>query len=67
MARLIMFQVKSAAIREFLRGSRTFKIFGITITIQHAHDNEYQVILPDKSEFLRLIDMGNNNVRLYEV
>ena len=34
-------------------------IFGITITIRHAHDNEYQVLLPDEDEIIRIVDRGN--------
>ena len=67
MAQAIMFTAKSEALRAFVRGRRTFRIFGITLTIEHAHHNEYQVLLPDRSEILRLIDHGCGNVSLYTV
>ena len=47
MARQIMVKAQNESLRAYLRGKRSFKLFGITLTIQHAHDNEYQVLLPD--------------------
>lgn len=67
MAQRIMFAAKSAALRAFVHGRRTFRFFNIELTIEHAHDNEYQVLLPDKSEILRLIDHGCGKIALYTV
>jgi hypothetical protein len=62
-----MFTAKSASLRAFVRGERTFRLFGITLTIQHAHDDEYQVLLPDMSEIFRIVDCGNGSAKLYVV
>lgn len=67
MAKKIMFTAKSEALRAFTCGYRTFRIFGITLTIENAHDNEYQVLLPDMCEIFRLVDHGNGRVQLYVV
>ena len=67
MAQGIMFTAKSASLRAFVRGERTFRLFGITLTIQHAHDDEYQVLLPDMSEIFRIVDYGNGSAKLYVV
>ena len=67
MAQKIMFTAKSESLRAFIGGRRSFRIFGITLTIEHAHSNQYQVLLPDKSEIFRLVDSGHGNVRLYVV
>ena len=67
MAQRIMFTAKSASLRAFVRGERTFRLFGITLTIQHAHDDEYQVLLPDMSEIVRIVDCGNGSAKLYVV
>lgn len=67
MAQRIMFTAKSASLRAFVRGERTFRLFGITLTIQHAHDDEYQVLLPDMSEIFRIVDCGNGCAKLYVV
>ena len=40
MAKIMLIQVRNQALRTFLAGKRSFRIFGITITIRHAHDNE---------------------------
>ena len=67
MGHTYMFVAKSRALRAFLRGHRSFGIANITLTIEHAHDNEYQVLLPDRSEILRLIDHGCGSVSLFTV
>ncbi len=67
MAKKIMFTAKSEALRAFTRGYRSFSIFGVTLTIQNAHDNEYQVLLPDMCEIFRLVDHGDGHVKLYVV
>ena len=67
MAKQIMVKAQTESLRAYLRGKRSFKLFGITLTIQHAHDNEYQVLLPDLSEIFRLQDCGGGDVRLYVV
>lgn len=67
MAQKIMFAAKSESLRAFLHGRRSFHIFGITLTIEHAHSNQYQVLLPDRSEIFRLIDHGHGDVRLLVV
>ena len=58
MAAMIMFKAKTATLRAFIDGKREIHLFGITLEIRHAHDNEYQVILPDMSEIFRIYD-GN--------
>ena len=67
MARKIMFTAKNESVRAFVHGKRSFRIFGITLTIEHAHDNEYQVLLPDRAEIFRIVDRGNGSVKLYVV
>lgn len=67
MAQRIMFTAKSASLRAFIRGEFSFRLFGITLTIQHAHDDEYQVLLPDMSEIFRIVDCGNGSAKLYVV
>lgn len=56
MPRYLMNQLKSEALSMFRRGKYSFKLFGLTFTIAHIHHNEFQVLLPDKSEVLRLIE-----------
>ena len=67
MAKQIMFKAQNESLRAYLRGKRSFKFFGNTLTIQHAHDNEYQVLLPVLCEIFRLQDCGSGDVRLYVV
>lgn len=67
MAKHIMFTAKSAALRAFVRGQRSFSIFGITLTIEHAHSNQYRVLLPDSDEIFRLVAHHNGAISLYEV
>ena len=67
MAKRIMFKAQNESLRAYLRGKRSFKFFGITLTIQHAHDHEKQVLLPDLCEIFRLQDCGSGDVRLYVV
>lgn len=67
MAQKIMFKAKSESLRAFICGKRSLRIFGITLTIEHAHSNQYQVLLPDRNEIFRLVDGGNGDVRLYVV
>lgn len=59
--------VRKRIIRGFLRGLRSITAYDITITIEHAHDNEWQILLPDKREFLRLIRSTTGRIELYEV
>ena len=65
MARQIMVKAQNESLRAYLRGKRSFKLFGITLTIQHAHDNEYQVLLPDEDEIIRIVDRGNGRLRAF--
>ena len=67
MAKIMLIQVRNRALRTFIAGKCSFTIFGITITIQHAHDNEYQVLLPDSSEIIRIVDRGNGQLRAFVV
>ena len=67
MARIMLIQVRNQALRTFIAGKRSFRIFGITITIRHAHDNEYQVLLPDEDEIIRIVDRGNGRLRAFVV
>ena len=67
MAQIIMFTAKSESLRAYIGGRRTFSIFGITLTIEHAHSNQYQVLLPDRNEIFRLVDLGQGDVRLLVV
>ena len=60
MAKQIMFKAQNESLRAYLRGKRSFKFFGVTLTIQHAHDNEYQVLLPDLSEIFRQLAGGKH-------
>ncbi len=67
MAKEIMFNCKSAALRTFISGKREFAIYGITLTIQYVHDNQYQVLLPSKEEVFRIVDGGVGRVQLFVV
>ena len=67
MAKLMMIQVRNSALRAFIAGMRSFTAFGITITIRHAHSNEYQVLLPDEDEIIRIVDRGNGRLRAFVV
>ena len=67
MAKRLLVTVRNESIRTYLNGRRELKIFGIVIRIQHAHSNQYQVILPDGSEIFRIVDHGNRNVAVYTV
>ena len=65
MAKIMLIQVRNQALRAFIAGKKSFRIFGITITIRHAHDNEYQVLLPDEDEIIRIVDRGNGRLRAF--
>lgn len=67
MAKHIFITVRNESIRTYLNGKRELHIFGITIRIQHAHSNQFQVILPDGSEIFRIVDKGNRKLAVYTV
>ena len=67
MAKQILITVRNESIRTYLNGKRELKIFGILIRIEHAHSNQYQVLLPDGSEIFRLVDHGDRKVAAYTV
>ena len=67
MARQLLFTVRNRSIQAYLSGRESLRIFGITIRIRNAHDNEYQVILPDESEIFRIVDHGNRRLTVYTV
>ena len=67
MAKHIFFTVRNEAIRAYLEGKSEIRIFGIVIRIQHAHSNQYQVILPDGGEIIRIVDHGNRKLAVYTV
>ena len=67
MAKHIFIAVRNVSIRAYLNGKRELHIFGITIRIQHAHSNQFQVILPDGSEIFRIVDKGNHKLAVYTV
>lgn len=67
MAKRLLITVRNEAIRAYLNGRNELRIFGITIRIQHAHSNQYQVILPDGSEIFRIVDNGNQKLAVYTV
>lgn len=67
MAQKIMFKAKSESLQAFVNGKRSFTIFGVTLTIEHAHSNQYQVLLPDRNEIFRLVDLGSGRVGLFVV
>lgn len=67
MAKHIFITVRNESIRAYLNGNRELHIFGITIRIQHAHSNQFQVILPDGSEIFRIVDKGNHKLAVYTV
>ena len=67
MAKSMLITVRNRAIQAYLNGKREIQIFGITIQIQHAHTNQYQVILPDGSEIFRIVDQGNRKLQVYTV
>lgn len=67
MARYLLLTVRKESIRTFLSGKRELHIFGIVIRIQHAHTNQYQVLLPNNSEIFRIVDKGNRRLTVYTV
>ena len=67
MAKRLLITVRNEAIRAYLNGKRELHIFGITIRIEHAHSNQFQVILPDGSEIFRIVDKGNRKLAVYTV
>lgn len=67
MAKRLLFAVRNRSIQAYLNGRESLQIFGITIRIRHAHDNEYQVILPDESEIFRIVDHGCRKLSVYTV
>ena len=67
MAQRMLITVRNRAIQAYFNGKREIRIFGITIQIQHAHTNQYQVILPDGSEIFRIVDKGNRRLQVYTV
>lgn len=67
MAKHIFITVRNESIRAYLNGKRELHIFGIVIRIQHAHTNQYQVVLPDGSEIFRIVDKGNRRLAVYTV
>lgn len=48
-------QVIRAVLRAFRLGASECRIFGIVLRIQHAHHEDYQVILPNGEELCRLV------------
>ena len=67
MAKRLLITVRTEAVRAYLNGKTELRIFGITIHIQHAHSNQYQVILPDGSEIFRIIDRGNRELSVLTI
>ena len=67
MAQRMLITVRNRAIQAYLNGKQEIRILGITIQIQHAHTNQYQVILPDGSEIFRIVDQGNRRLQVYTV
>ncbi|MBQ3476581.1 MAG: hypothetical protein IJH25_00215 [Clostridia bacterium] len=67
MAKIMLIQVRNQALRTYLAGKKSVRIFGITSTIRHALDIEYQVLLPDEDEIIRIVDRGNGRLRAFVV
>ena len=55
MANHIFVQAMKAAISAFKQGKAECRIHGLTLRIQHAHHEDYQVLLPDQSEIFRIV------------
>ena len=55
MSQHLMKKAIEAALNAFRRKMDSFTIYGVTMRIAHAHDNQYQVLLPGDVEFVRLI------------
>lgn len=56
----LMYQLKQEVVSKFLRGIREFVFHGLALRIAPAHDNEFQVLLPDGGEVFRVIDHGRS-------
>ena len=65
MSQHLMKKAIDAAKAAFMRKEGSFTFCGITIRIEHAHSNNYQVLLPDGSEFVRLV--AGNELRVLMV
>ena len=67
MAKRLLITVRNESVRAYLNGRKELLILGITIRIQHAHSNQFQVILPDGSEIFRIIDRGNRKLSVLTI
>ena len=56
MGQTFMAQAQMAAVRAFKQGMKSFPFINLALAIEHAHDNEYQVLLPDGSEIFRIVN-----------
>lgn len=67
MAEHIFQRAMQAALIAFLRGQMELNICGITLQILHAHDDNYQVLLPEscklrEREIFRIFDHGRDSI-----
>ena len=67
MSKVILKKAMEAALLTFICGQTEFTICGITLQIQHAHDNNYQVLLPEscglqEREVFRIFDAGRDSI-----
>lgn len=54
MAEHLVFQAKQAALNALRKNLSEFGFHNIVMRIQHAHHNEYQVLLPGGREIFRI-------------
>ena len=67
MAKKIMAETKSAAIRAFLNRQREFFIHGIKLRFEHAYGRYHQCLLPDGGEVFRMVRLPGNRVAIMDV
>lgn len=53
---------KKEALKAHTAGRSCFLVRGVEFLIRHAHDSEYQVLLPDESEIFRIIDGSDKKI-----
>lgn len=65
MSEHIMEKAKRAALQAFRSKAGAFTFMGCKLSIRHAHHNEYQVLLPDGDEIIRIIDNIHPTLLVY--
>ena len=66
MAQHLLARAMQAVFSSFMHGHTECRIHGITLHIQHAHDDNFQVLLPDHTELFRIVGT-KRNARIFAV